>query len=197
MNKKKLLLIGNGPINIDISEKVNEFDYIFRVNRMTNLGTTGNRIDGLFIGAYKDFKYKYKGGEFREYIKTSKEIFLTKILKDKFDNWDEFLTQEQWDNVKIMSFEYNHQNIGIPFPTTTLCVLNVLTSFPEWYKNYEIWIAGITVEGREKLMSEGEPWSKTNHRFDGKKEEDFLKKLINENRIKRLIPEIDDNIYNS
>lgn len=196
MDKKKLLLIGNGPINIDISDKVNTFDYVLRVNRMTNFPTTGNRIDGLFIGAYKDFKYDYKGGEFRDYIKTAKEIFLTQILKDKFSNWDEFLTQEQWDNVKIMSFKYNHQNIGTPFPTTTLCVLNVLTSFPEWYEKYEIWIAGITVEGREKLMAEGEAWKYTNHRFDGKKEEDFLKKLINENRIKRLIPEIDDNIYN-
>lgn len=197
MSKKKLLLIGNGPIPVDISEKVNEFDYVLRINRMTNFKTTGERIDGVFIGAYKDFKHIYKGGEFKDYFKTAGEILLTQSLKDKFDNWDEFLTIEQWNNIKIIEFDNNLKNIGTAHPTTTICVLNVLTSNPEWYENYEIWICGITVEGREKLMYEGEPWKKTLHRFDGKKEEDFLKKLLEENKIKRLTPEIDDNIYNS
>ena len=194
---KKLLLIGNGPIPVDISDKVNSFDYVFRINRMTNLLTTNpSRIDGVFIGAYRDFRYEYKGGEFRDYFKTAGQIFLTAPLKSWFDNWSEFLTQEQWDNVQLMDFRYNEDNIGISFPTTTLCVLNVLTSFPEWYENYEIWIAGITVNGREFLMSTGDPWLKTNHRFNGRKEEDFLKRLINEGRIKRLIPEIDDDFCN-
>ena len=191
---KKLLLIGNSPIPVDISDKVNKFDYVMRINRMNNFLTTGTKIDGVFIGAYKDFKEFYKGGEFKEYFKTAKEVYLTENLQKCFNNWDEFLTQEQWYNVKIMDFSSNLKNIGISFPTTTLCVLNVLTSFPEWYENYEIWIAGITVEGREKLMYNGEPWKKTNHRFDGKKEEFFLKKLLKENKIKRLIPELDDNV---
>lgn len=195
--KKKLLLIGNGPIPIDISEKVNEFDYVMRVNRMTNFLTTGTRIDGVFIGAYKDFREFYKGGEFRDYFKTAKEVFLTDNLQKLFKNWDEFLTKEQWDNVQIMDFSTNKENIGTAFPTTTLCLLNVLTTVPEWYENYEIWICGITVEGRKELMYNGEPWKKTNHRFDGEKEETFLKNLIKENKIKRLIPDIDDNIYNS
>lgn len=193
---KKLLLLGNGPISHDISDKVNSFDYVFRINRMTNFLTTGTRIDGVFIGAYRDFKYEYRGGDFKEYFKMAKEVFLTESLKLRFDNWDEFLTQEQWDQVKIMSFAGNRQNIGMDFPTTTLCVLNVLTTDPEWYENYEIWIAGITVEGRKELMETGDAWIKTNHRFYGKEEEEFLKRLIKENKIKRLIPEIDDNIYN-
>ena len=197
MEKKKLLLIGNGPIPIDISDKVNEFDYVMRVNRMTNFLTTGTRIDGVFIGAYRDFREYYKGGEFKDYFKTAKEVFLTDNLKNLFTNWNDFLTQEQWDNVQIMDFSKNLQNIGTSFPTTTLCVLNVLTTVQEWYENYEIWICGITVEGRKELMYNGDAWKKTNHRFDGEKEELFLKKLINENKIKRLIPEIDDNIHDS
>ena len=197
MGKKTLLLIGNGPIPIDISDKVNEFDYVMRVNRMTNFSTTGTRIDGVFIGAYHDFREIYKGGEFKDYFKTAKEVFLTDNLKKWFTDWSEFLTQEQWDNVKIMDFHSNLENIGRTFPTTTICVLNVLTSDPQWYEKYEIWICGITVEGREELMYNGAPWIKTTHRFDGKKEEEFLKKLIAEGRIKRLIPEIDDNIHNS
>ena len=65
------------------------------------------------------------------------------------------------------------------------------------YENYEIWIAGITVEGRKELMETGDPWINTNHRFFGKEEEEFLKRLLQEGKIKRLIPEIDDNIHNS
>lgn len=192
---KKLLLIGNGPIPIDISDEVNKFDYVFRINRMTNFKTTGNRIDGVFIGAYHDFKHIYKGGEFKEYFKTAKQVFLTLPLKLQFWEWKNYLTKEQWDNVKLINFKDNYKNIGTPHPTTTICVLNVLTSLPEWYENYEIWIAGITVNGRKELMTAGEPWANTSHKFDGEKEETFLKNLLKDNKIKRLIPEIDDNIY--
>lgn len=197
MDKKKLLLIGNGPIDVDISEKVSEFDYVLRINRMTNYATTKGKTDGLFIGAYHDYKYIYKGGEYKSHIKDIKDIYLTENLKNNFDNWGDFLTREQWENVKIMDFGSNMKNIGIPFPTTTICVLNVLTSKPEWYKNYDIWVCGITVNGRGKLMLNGKPWMKTNHRFEGDKEEEFLKKLLLENKIKRLIPDIDDNFHNS
>lgn len=75
--KKRLLLIGNGPILINISDKVNKFNYVMRINRITNFIIIESRIDGVFIGAYKDFREFYKGVEFKEYFKTAKEVFLT------------------------------------------------------------------------------------------------------------------------
>ena len=195
---KKLLLIGNGPIPIDISDKVNEFDYIFRINRMTNFETTGNRIDGLFIGIYRDFLEIYKGGKFKDEFKNAKQIFLTESLKRNFKNdWQKYITQEQWDNIKFFSFKYNREHIKATQITTTIRILDILTSEKEWFENYEIWICGITVEGRGELMKNGNPWKNTQHCRYGYDEEAFLKKLLEEGRIKRLIPEIDDNIYNS
>ena len=179
--KKKLLLIGNGPIPIDISDNVNEFDYVLRINRMTNLPTTGDKIDGIFIGAYNDFFNIYKGGEFKEYFKKAKDIFLTQKLKERFeDKWKDYLTKEQWENLTLLSFKNNVGNVKANPITTTIIVLDVLTTFPEWHENYEIWIAGITVEGRGQLMSTGEPWSKTLHKMQGYKEECFLKLLLKE-----------------
>lgn len=195
--KKKLLLLGNGPIPIDISDKVNKFDYVFRINRMTNFKTTGKRIDGLFIGVYADFLHDYKGGEFKEYFKEAKQIFLTDMLKLNFTNyWSEYITEEQWNNVKLLSYEHNYEHIQAEQITTTIRILDILTSEPEWCNNYEIWIAGITVEGRGELMKNGDAWIKTLHSKYGHKEEFFLKKLLSEGKIKRLIPEIDDDIHN-
>lgn len=73
--------------------------------------------------------------------------------------------------------------------TTTIRVLNELTSNPEWTDEYEIWIAGITVNGRGKLMESGAPWINTTHRFYGHKEEAFLKKLIDNGKVKLLFPD--------
>jgi hypothetical protein len=195
---KKLLLIGNGPIPIDISKKVDEFDYVFRINRMTNFETTGKRIDGLFIGVYRDFLEIYHGGKFKREFKNAKQIFLTQSLKRNFKNdWQDYLTQEQWDNVKLFSFRDNKEHIKAVQITTTIRILDILTSDPEWYENYEIWICGITVEGRGELMKYGAPWAKTSHSKYGYEEEMYLKKLLEDGKIKRLIPEIDDIIYNS
>lgn len=195
--KKRLLLIGNGPISIDISDKVNTFDYVFRINRMSNFLNTGTRIDGLFLGVYNDFLNMYNGGEFKEYFKTAKQIFLTERTRDNFKaDWQYYITKEQWDNVKILSFEKNEEHIKTSQITTTIRILDILISEPEWYENYEIWICGITIEGRGELMYNGDAWIKTLHRFHGKEEEEFLKKLVNEGKIKRLIENIDDNIYN-
>lgn len=45
----------------------------------------------LFIGAYDDFMYKYERGEFRDYFKTAKQVFLTEKLKRNFTSWKMFI----------------------------------------------------------------------------------------------------------
>lgn len=177
---KKLLLIGNGPIGKDISDKVNQFDYVFRVNRMTNLHETGTRIDGVYIGVYKDFLDIYKGGENKEYYKTAGRIFLDMYGKFTLLNkWKDYMTEEQWHNVGII-----HLFSPVPCATTTIRVLDHLLSTSA--KEYEIWIAGIDVEGRGDLMAKGEPWKGTCHAETGYDEEKYLKDLIKNNKIKVL-----------
>lgn len=41
MKKTSFVMLGNGPITYDISDKANSFDYVFRINQRTNFLTTG------------------------------------------------------------------------------------------------------------------------------------------------------------
>ena len=197
--KKRLLLIGNAPIPVDISKEVNTFDYVFRINRMNNLPTTGYRVDGVFIAAHNDWRNVYKGGEYKDYYKRAKDVFVTPEIKATLHDWAEYLTLEQWQNIKLMDFTQNHlpDHVNTPIITTTIRVLDVLTSAKNITDNYEIWIAGFTVDGRGKMMEKGDAWINTEHRWMGHREEDFLKRLIAQGRVQRLIPEIDDNIHSS
>ena len=195
--KKKFLLLGNAPIPVDISDKVNSFNYVLRVNRMNNLNNTGNRIDGVFVAAYHTWREVYKGGENKDYYKQAKQLWITPELKNNFPDWNKYFTQEQWERPVIISFNSNSEPGHIPFPivTTTIRILDVLISSPNIINNFEIWIAGITIEGRGKMFQVDEAWSTTEHRYLGYAEERYLKKLVEENKVKRLIPEIDDSLH--
>lgn len=199
MTKKKLLLIGNAPIPIDVSKQVNEFDYILRINRMNNLHNTGGRIDGVFIAAYDEWRNVFHGGENKNYYKQAKDIWMTPEIRNQFYDWKEYLTEEQWKKPKIISFannaDFDHCNCTIL--TTTVRVLDVIVNAKGITDEYEIWIAGVTIEGRGKMFEEDSAWKNNEHRWFGHAEERYLKKLVLEGRVKRLIPEIDDSIHYS
>lgn len=187
---KRLILIGNGPVPRDISEEIDSFDYVFRINRMCNLLLTcPDRIDGLFMATYDDFKNEYKGGVFKDYFKSAKQIFMTESMKRRFREWRDYITEEQYNGIQTFNFFFPLPFHLGPAPTTTIRVLNILVNDPKWYKEYEIWIAGITVDGRAELMRTGDPWKNTNHDRYGDYEERFLKKLVDDGKIKLLFPE--------
>lgn len=193
---KKLLLIGNAPINVDIADMVNAFDYVLRINRMNNLHNTGERIDGVFVAAYNDWRNVYKGGENKEYYKKASHIWVTPEIYESLTEWNEYFTEEQWRNPVVITFNKNHEThrANCPILTTTIRVLDVLVNTPSITNEYEIWIAGVTVNGRGVLFEKGEAWRNTEHRWMGHAEEKYLKRLLSEDRIKRLIPEIDDSL---
>lgn len=195
--KKKLLLIGNAPIPIDIADKVNQFDYVLRINRMTNLNNTGKRIDGVFIAAYEDWRNVYHGGENKEYYKQASDIWLTPEIKHNFHDWKEYFTEKQWSNPILISFANNSNidHVNCTIITTTIRVLDVLVHTKSITDIYDIWIAGITIEGRGKMMETGSAWIDTAHRYMGYAEEKYLKRLVTEGKVKRLIADIDDSVH--
>lgn len=197
--KKKLLLIGNAPIPVDVADKVNEFDYVLRINRMNNLHNTGDRIDGVFVAAYRDWREVYHGGENKEHYKRAGQLWITPELKANFPDWNEYFTKEQWEHPVLISFGMNADvsHVHCTIVTTTIRVLDVLVSTPSITNEYEIWIAGITIEGRGKMFETGDAWINTEHRWMGHAEERYLKRLVAEGRVKRLIPEIDDSLHHS
>lgn len=186
MAKKRLILVGNKPTNKDgLSNLVDSFDYVVRVNRMNNLGATGTKIDGCYIGAWPDWKYKYKGGEHRDLYKTIPHLFMIKRTWENFENYKEFITDEQYANVELLDFSICKEHIGTPRATSALRVLDCLLH-SHWVDEYDISITGIDVEGRGWLFINNPTWSETGHKYAGFAEERYLKKIIEEGLVTRI-----------
>ena len=175
--KPKLIIIGNKPISHDMSFIDSEFDYILRVNRMLNFGNTGYRIDGLFLGAYRDFKTTYRGGEYREWYSSVKDIYMTPRIKKNFNNWSEYITKIQYDNIKLWDFQKAKKELDANL-TSSICVIWSVLNDSEFTDNYEIWFTGLDIE-RSELMKTGNPWKDTGHKDAGEAETRYLKSCIN------------------
>lgn len=156
---KKLLLIGNGPIENDITEKVNEFDYVVRINRMTNKDKTGDRADACYVILCKQF-FDANPEPFDSvdtlYIRPCDVLSYLAGKKRFFQNVK---------NIKFMP------RLDDRFSTTIGVLKHLLET------DYEIWLAGVTIDGRSKLDDKLHPMQE---------EEYYLKGLLQENKIKLL-----------
>lgn len=175
---KNLILIGNKPINKDMSFIDSNYDYVFRVNKMCNLGNTGYRIDGVYLGLYSDFIITHKGGKNKTYYKTAKDIYMLPILKKFFWEYKEYMSQEQYDNIKFLDFDAARINLKACL-TSTVCVLWNILNDKNFINNYKIHLTGLDIEGREELLKNGDEWKNTAHANAGAIEEKYIKDCIN------------------
>ena len=180
---KKLILIGNKPISKDMSFIDSEFDYILRVNKMCNLGTTGNRIDGVYLGLYSDFTLVHKGGKHKDLYKTAKDIYMLPLLWNFFFEYKEYMSTEQYKAIKFFDFDAARTSIGA-CATSTVCILWNLLNNKEITDNYEIYLTGIDIEGRDELLKNGNEWKDSLHANAGEAEERFIKDCINKGLVK-------------
>lgn len=183
--KKKLLLIGNKPIEEDVSEKVDSFDFVVRVNRMTNVPNTGRKIDGYYLGMWRDFREQYHGGEHRDIMKEAKVVFCHPRVYENRVNIFEYITKEQYMTAEIINVNASRIGIGTQYPTSTISVLWYLVN-SHWAYEYDIYIFGIDIEGRDELFRSNAEWNTTTHVNAGGDEAEYMKRLIAEGKIKVL-----------
>lgn len=184
---KELLLIGNKPYEtFEKANEVNNFDFVVRVNRMTNYGVTGSKLDGHYLGMYKDFRDVYHGGEHKDLIKLAKQIFCPQVIKDNTEHIFDYITQEQYDNIEIVDIGERPRNeMNCAYPTSTLFMLRHLLS-THWADEYNIWLTGVDIEGRGELMANGDEWKYTRHATCGQAEENWIKWQVKRGRMKML-----------
>lgn len=182
MSRHNLIIIGNKPMKKDMSFIDSEFDYILRINKMCNLGDTGNRIDGVYLGLYSDFVHVHKGGKHKHLYRTAKDIYMLPLLKEFFWEYKEYITQEQYNNIKLVDFDAARVDLKC-CATSTICMLWNILNNKEYTDNYKIHIAGIDIEGRDSLLQTGAEWKNTPHAHAGKKEEEYLNYCINNNLV--------------
>ena len=136
------------------------------------------------IKKYNDFKTTYKGGIYREWYQSVKDIYVTPQIKEHFTDWPEYITKIQWDNIKTWDFFAVKRILGANV-TSSICVIWSILHDPVFVDNYEIWFTGLDIE-REEMMRVGDPWKNTKHKDAGKVESDFLRSSIESGILKYL-----------
>ena len=175
--KKKLILIGNKPpFRKDLASEIQSFDYVMRVNRMNYLEQTAvNRLDGLFLEANEVFKYICEGGEHKDKIKQMKNILMHKDWYDKFDEWNEYLTEEQFKNIELINPNHGLREIGFAH----------LLNEEEWRDEYDISITCLDIENRAFLIDNQPNWDY--HKGGGIFEQIYLIRLLKSGQIQRVL----------
>lgn len=182
--KKRLILVGNKPsYKTGLSAIVDSFDYVFRISRMNNLGATGNKIDGIYLEANNVFKYIFKGGDNRDEIKRAKHIFMHQYWYEHFQEWELYITKQQYDSIELIDYEAAIRDIGFERPTSAVLILAYLLN-SSWKDRFHIHITCLDVENRAQLIDNNPLWNY--HNGAGIIEENYLKQKINNGLIKLI-----------
>lgn len=182
--KKKLILVGNKPTyRSGLHAIVDSFDYVLRISRMNNLGDTGNRINGIYLEANNVFKHILKGGENKDEIKRARHIFMNSYWYDSFQEWEDYLTVEQYRSVEIINYKAAIEAIGFERPTSAVLMLAYLLN-SSWKDEYQIHVTGLDIENRAGLIDNNSLWSY--HDGAGVFEENYLKTMIANGTITRI-----------
>lgn len=182
--KKRLILVGNKlAYKTGLNTEIDSFDYVLRISRMNNLGVTGNRIDGIYLEANNIFKYVFKGGENKDEIKKAKNIFMHQHWYENFQEWESYITKEQYKSIEIINHKVAIQDIGFERPTSAVLMLAYLLN-SSWKDRFHIHITCLDVENRAKLIDNNPLWSY--HNGAGVFEENYLKTKINDGLITQI-----------
>ena len=183
--RKRLILVGNKPFTRDMSEVIDHFDFVVRVNRMNNYGLSGTKIDGYHLGMFNDFMNVYHGGEHVQEIRRATQIFAPeRVIADRKHIFD-YISQEQYDGIECVDWVHAHKDMGIFSPTSTVLMLWHLLN-THWAGSYDIYLTGMDIEGRGEMFMTNPEWSTTSHRLYGDAEEQYIKGLIKDGKIQFL-----------
>ncbi|MBL1408201.1 hypothetical protein [Sphingobacterium faecale] len=183
MKKKNLIVVGNKPPTkhkLDLSKKIDSFDYVVRINKMNYYGETGTKIDGYFLEANSDFKYFHKGGPYKELIKHANQIFMRQYWYDNFQDWADFLLPAQYTSVEIINESYAMKDTGFERLTSVIKLIGYLVN-SHWSELYTIHFTGLDLEWRDFIIDHNIGFEY--HCGAGKLEKKYLKQLIKKEKI--------------
>ena len=182
--KKKLVFVGNKPpMRETLSNEIDSFDYVMRINRMNYLGHAGNRIDGLYLEANHEFNHEFKGGENKKSIKNAGQILMRPFWYGHFSNWEEYLTEEHYKNIGLIEDRSAIAETGFERLTTSILLLGYLLN-SHWSEEYDIYITCLDVENRALLIDNFPIWK--GHKGAGLYEQRFLIDKLKNKQIFRL-----------
>lgn len=178
--KKKLVVVGNKDT---LCPAVDTFDYVIRVNRMTNYGNTGYRTDALYLEANNTFKATYTGDKLRERITKDTHILMNPYWHRRFEEWPTYLSAQQYALTELIDYELIGRTVGCSNPTSGVALLVHLLS-TEWSENYDIHIVGFELQNRANMIDNEPYWAW--HHGAGEAESVYLNNCVELGLIKPL-----------
>lgn len=182
--KKSLILVGNKPPGRkSLAKKIDAFEFVVRINRMNFLGAAGSKIDGAFYEANWQMSHIYKGGEHKDEIERIPKIFMRQHWYNCFDDWQLYLSQEQYDHIEIINESYANEATKVENTTNAIKVLAHLIN-SHWKDEYKIFFTCLDVEHRAFLIENDPIWDF--HKGAGKAEQQFLEDQLKRKNIFRI-----------
>lgn len=190
--KKKLIIVGNKEITKDVSEVIESFDCIVRLNRMNNYGFTGTRTDILLADIHKGFLRlctkpydKYLNAKHLIYNMSQKFLYTERALKQNIFSINQILTSTRIFLTSIINSVVDAKTYINTQTQPTNFFLLTKYIIDNYSSDYEIWITAIDLQ-RSVLLQTSINHKNTLHRNAGKIEEHYLQKWISKNIIKYL-----------
>lgn len=188
-NKPRLIVIGNKIIDKDISNKVESFDFIVRFNRMSNWGMTGTRTDLLLVDPHKNF-FKLLEKPYDKYLGAKQLLVNTNFTNAK--TIAKMLSMGLFSIEQLSKSKKLHvQNYEKSLPESdngkiklTNFYLMVKWVIEKYSKDYEIWVTGADIGGREKFLATEQGYE--GHRLAASVEEIELAKMLDSGEFKFL-----------
>jgi hypothetical protein len=179
--KKKLLLIGNKPLDKDYSDEISDYDMVVRVNRMTNFDQSSGKCDlwvadihetavPLFQKELQDKFIQAKRAIVFEHSKNSTQTYLKNL------SYENEITILPFDSIPINKYisVYDYNVFGMRVTNIIWALIYCLENFSS---EYDIYVLGIS--DRFFLKSPIHCW----HNKIYMAEDYFYKSLITDGRI--------------
>lgn len=85
-------------------KEAGSFDYVVRINRMTNYGRTGLKTNALFLEANEVFKRICTGEMLKEKINEETHILMNPYWYGQFREWNDYLTPRQYAHTELIDY---------------------------------------------------------------------------------------------
>lgn len=186
----KLIIVGNKIIDDDISQMVDSFDYVVRLNRMSNYGKTGHKTD-IWLADFHDEFFKLVKKPYDKYLNARVLLInsdrpITMYIKGLKQG---IITQKQLSSAQKTSLQYIAEKMlgkqdwmkNKTMPTNYFLLTKYIID--NYSDKVEIWTAGVDITDRDVLFNTDSAYENSWHNNIGQFESTMLNKWIQEGKL--------------
>ena len=186
----KLIIVGNKLIDKDISQTVDNFDCVVRLNRMSNYGKTGHKTD-LWLADFHNEFFKLVKKPYDKYLNAkalliNSDRLITMYIKGLKQG---IITQKQLSSARKTSLQHIAEKMlgkqnwmkNKTMPTNYFLLTKYIID--NYSDKAEIWTVGVDITDRDVLFNTDSAYENSWHTNIGQFESTMLNKWIQEGKL--------------